>query len=206
MSRLRAIVGLCLSTAIGMAAGCFRDGTPPPGFRYYCDTDADCQPLFDDMGEPVLDDDGEPFVEQCIDGLCQYACSGSVLGFIDPMAKSGCPPDREGYTCFNGTCNHLCDAAAEPSECSTPQTCVAFAEIVGDVPDLEDLLAMLPQERPGLCGVLCDPEDATTCPDGQLCFDGVCVDLSGGASDSGTTSGGDTSGATSDDMTGSTGL
>ncbi len=196
MSRLRLIVGLTVSTTIGLVAGCFRDGTPPPAFRFNCEADSDCEALLDNMGEPVLDENGDPYAEQCIAGLCQYACSGSVLGFIDPSAASGCPPDNDGYTC-----NHLCDAAADPPECSDPQTCVEFAEF-GDIPNLEDILEQLPQERPGICGVLCDAEDASTCPDGQLCFDGLCIDLSGGIPDTTATSGGTGDGTTGDMTTG----
>jgi len=211
MSRLRLIVGLTVSTTIGLVAGCFRDGTPPPAFRFTCEADSDCEAMTDDMGEPIVDENGAPYVEQCIAGLCQYACSGSVLGFIDPSAASGCPPNNDGYTCFNGTCNHLCDAAAETPECSSPQTCVEFADF-GDIPNLDSLLEQLPQQRPGLCGVLCDADDASTCPDGQLCFDGLCIDLSGGLPDTTATGTGDmttgdmtTGDMTTGDITGSTG-
>ncbi len=203
MSHLRIIAGLALSTALGLVAGCFRDGSPPPAFRFNCEADADCEPLTDDDGEPILDADGEPYVEQCIAGLCQFSCSGSVLDFINPAAVSDCPSDRDGYTCFNGTCNHLCDAAADPSQCSAPQTCVEFAEF-GDLADLDSLLEQLPQEKPGLCGILCSAEDTSTCPDGQLCFDGACVDLSGGLP-GGTSSTDSTGSTTSTGSTGTTG-
>ncbi len=210
MSPLRIIAGLALSTALGLVVGCFRDGSPPPAFRFNCEVDADCEPLTDDDGEPILDADGEPYVEQCIAGLCQFSCSGSVLDFINPSAVSDCPSDNDGYTCFNGTCNHLCDAAADPSQCSAPQTCVEFADF-GDLPDLESLLEQLPQEKPGICGILCSADDTSTCPDGQLCFDGVCVDLSGGLPGTSSTGGstssgtGTTGGSTSSGSTGSTG-
>jgi len=206
MSRLRAIVGLSVSLAIGLVAGCFRDGTPPPAFRYTCEADSDClSQLLDNMGEPVLDANGDPYAEECINGLCQYSCSGSVLDLVlNPMAVSGCPPDRDGYTCLNGTCNHLCDAAADPPECSGSQTCIEFADF-GDIPDLDDLLSNLPQDKPGMCGTLCEADDASTCPDGQLCFDGICVDL-GGLPDTNDSSSSSTSGSgSSGDMTGSTG-
>ncbi|MCA9638439.1 MAG: hypothetical protein KC420_20555 [Myxococcales bacterium] len=182
--------------ALGLVLGCFRDRGTPPAFRFTCESDADCQALVDDEGKPVVDGDGDQYVERCISGLCQFACDGSVLDFFDSMADNGCPPDKDGYTCFNGTCNHMCDAALDPSPCSDPHRCIELSVAFGDIPGLDDILEQLPQERPGICGLLCDDAGAPACPDGQACVSGVCIGFGGGGTTGGTSGGTDTMGTT----------
>ncbi|MEZ4384443.1 MAG: hypothetical protein R3A79_24150 [Nannocystaceae bacterium] len=204
MSRLRLIVGLVSSLTVGLVVGCFREATPAPGFRFQCASNDDCVALVDEDGDPVVNENGEPYVEQCIAGLCQYACSGSILDLVSPSGGSDCPSDRDGYTCFNGTCNHLCDAADELPPCPSPQTCIEFTELLavfGDAAEgFQESLESLPQEKPGICGILCDAADAPACPDGQVCYEGVCIGFDSGGGTTGTT-GDATDGTTGPDFT-----
>jgi hypothetical protein len=207
MSRLRLIVGLATSLSIGLVVGCFREATPAPGFRYQCTSDDDCITPVDENGDPLVDENGDPYAEECIAGLCQHACAGSILDILSQSGSTDCPSDREGYTCFNGTCNHLCDAADELPPCSAPQTCIEFTTLFsafGQAADgFEEALSSLPQEKPGICGIPCDDADAPACPDGQVCLEGVCLGFDSGGTTGGDTTGGDTTGG---DTTGSTGL
>lgn len=190
--RLR-IVGL----AVGLFAGCFRQVPTSSVFHYECTSDDECSALLDNDGEPMLDANGDPFVERCIQGLCQYPCGGSLVDLFNPMADNGCPPDNN-FFCFNGTCTNLCDGAVDPPPCSAPHTCIEFASLdtFAGSEDAAAYLEMLPSERSGLCGVLC--EDAEDCPEGQLCLSGVCLDLSGFGT-TGTTGTGTTTDVTSTD-------
>lgn len=171
---------LCLSllaVAAGLTLGCFRERTPPPAFRFECEADDECLALVDANGDPVLDADNNPYVERCISGLCQYPCAGSLLDLL--TQSSACPAEQAGATCFNGTCSNLCDAAGEVESCSPPHRCLDFTsfELLSG---MEADLAMLPQERPGICGQRCDDDDAVPCPTGQICLSGLCLPLGGG--------------------------
>lgn len=180
---------------IGLAAGCFRERAVPPAFRFECERDDECRTLTDDNGDPLLDADGQPIAERCISGLCQFACDGSILDLFAGSSGMGggassCPSDKDGYYCFGGTCNHLCDAADDPPTCSPPHKCLEFGSFDTFAMYAELLADSLPLERPGICGLRCDDAGAPDCPEGQLCIDGVCLPLGGG------TTGGDTTGGT----------
>ena len=180
---------LTAALLLGLAAGCFRERSVPPAFRFECEADDECRTLTDDDGEPLLGADGEPIAERCISGLCQFACVGSVLDLAGGGGGGGqspCPDDKAGYYCFNGTCNHLCDGADDPATCSPPQTCLELADFPGFEALAEALADQLGQERPGICGIRCDAEGAPPCPEGQVCLQGVCLPFGGG------TTGGDT--------------
>jgi hypothetical protein len=147
---------LCATALAGGVAGCFGDTAAPPAFRFDCASQSDCD---------------EP--EECIDGLCQVRCTYSTF-------ETDCP-GTEGYAaCFNGLCAHLCDTAAKVPPCPGNQSCrtvpldgidLGGGGLGGSSIDLENL---------GVCGVACD---ADSCPDGELCVEGVCVPLDAGETD-----------------------
>ncbi len=156
---------LCLLGALGFGLGaggaCFTDTPIPPTFRFQCTDDDQCDAITDDDGEVL-------YAQQCIDGLCQYTCTTDLLA-----DQNDCPPNEGFFGCFNGICTHLCDG--EERLCSAPHECV-----VADLPpEAEGLLKQLGLEELAVCGIRCDDADASSCPDGQACFDGFCVDLSG---------------------------
>jgi len=182
-----------LVLAASLTLACFRERTPPPAFRFQCESDDECIALVDGNGDPVLDAQDNPYTERCISGLCQYPCAGSLLDLLSQ--SSTCPAEQAGATCFNGTCNNLCDVASELESCSSPHRCLEISAF-DFLANMEIDLSMLPAERPGICGQRCDDDDAAPCPTGQLCLGGICFPLGGATT-------GDTTGDTTD--TGTTG-
>lgn len=159
--------GIGLGLVFGLIAGCMTTVAVPPTFRFSCETDEDC------AVRTIEREDGEDPApeERCINGLCQYACTSSVLGQVD---SDECPSEGNFYGCFNGTCAHTCDLEAD-QQCPAPQTCIGFdipdelLEQFGDIPGGVDL------SNTGICGIKCDDEG--DCPEGQLCAEGTCIDL-----------------------------
>lgn len=95
--------------------------------------------------------------EECVQGLCQIPCSSA-----DP--DRACP-DGAGV-CFNGACSDIC--LLEDSRCSDPMECLEFPVEANEFTGLS--------EGSGICGILCDESDPSTCPEGELCVLGFCVD------------------------------
>ncbi|MGB1274868.1 MAG: hypothetical protein ACPG77_03885 [Nannocystaceae bacterium] len=148
-----------IALTLGMGAACFTDTPVPPTFRFQCASDSECEQITGPDGEVL-------YAQSCISGLCQYACQTDLLA-----SQSDCPPNEGFLGCFNGVCTHLCDQTDRL--CSAPQACQT-----GTIPP--EFAAMLGgAEEIGLCGIACDDADAPDCPDGQSCFEGICIDLSG---------------------------
>ena len=105
--------------------------------------------------------------EQCIDSLCQVPCTYASF-------EDDCPGDT--VTCFNGLCSNLCEL--DGRGCPGTQDCLEVpidpgAGGFGGV-DTSNL---------GICGSKCS---ADSCPDGELCLEGICVPLAGGETTGGT--------------------
>jgi hypothetical protein len=147
------LAALCAPWLLG---ACFYlEPAPPPQFRYSCDADDECEDN-----------------HECINGLCQVACTLDLA-----TLSHDCPQEGEYFSCFNGVCVHSCDVDAD--ECSDPQSCQAFdLEGVDDAGMLGEI---------GICGQLCDtPGEQDNCPDGHECIDGgICLSVM----DGGTTGG-----------------
>lgn len=155
---------LTLSTII-ISISCFLEKELPPTFRFSCEEDAQCANIQDENGQTM-------YVERCIDGLCQYPCTTSLLDEF-----SDCPPNR-GLLCFNGVCSNLCDPSAEPPPCSSPHACQALSIPEGlDPMDFTDVDLSAFTSGLGVCAIPCDANNPNSCPQGQACLDGVCLTL-----------------------------
>jgi hypothetical protein len=145
------------------AAACFIEPSPAGSFRYQCASNDECS-------------DGD----SCISGLCQRPCTFAT-------ASEDCPFDDGYATCFNGACASTCDTADDT--CPSPLSCQTFE--VPDGVDLSEFGISGFEEGVGVCGARCT--DDADCPDVESCFEGICVDLSGGVTGtSGMTGPGDT--------------
>lgn len=137
-----------LAAAAATTHGCFSERLAPPTFRYACTDDTDCEGR-----------------ERCIDALCQVPCTQAT--FMDDCAEGG-----TFALCLNGVCSSPC--LVDQVECPGAQTCLDLGI------DLSDLIGSggfgrgaSPEGPIGVCGVLCEGNDA--CPDGEVCLSGFCV-------------------------------
>ncbi len=91
--------------------------------------------------------------DRCISGLCQTPCSQATFAMACDT--------RSHVACFNGACASLCEIA-EGSKCPSPQTCidVGLSEVSSETAGF------------GVCGTACTGD---TCPEGELCLEGFCV-------------------------------
>jgi hypothetical protein len=132
----------------GVAGGCFLKPASAPGFRYTCESDADClardckgglipmadaEGLIEGCDTPEVKADGTLGVgyrQTCIAGLCEFACD--IYTFAEPTAR---PPS--GYSfCFNGRCANICGTDdltkynfdSTDDFCTPPQRCIPFSE------------------------------------------------------------------------------
>lgn len=183
----------------GVAGGCFLKPNAAPGFRFSCESDADClarrcdgafismaaaEGLVDgcDSEEVVADTKlGVGYRQTCVAGLCEYPCSFYTFA-------QDCPP-AAGYSfCFNGRCANTCGTDAldkygfdsTDDFCTQPQRCIPFGED-GIDPALfggGGGSSINPDNLPdgaGFCGLRCDDDDAPDCPPGDYCTGAVCV-------------------------------
>ncbi len=184
----------------GVVGGCYLRPVPAPGFRYTCNTDADCHAL-DCKGNAISLDEaaalipgceaeeviadatkGLAFRQSCIRGFCEYPCELSTFA-------TDCP-ETEGFRfCFNNVCANLC-GTGDPSFygldsvddfCSSPQSCVPVGPGGLDTEQFGPLSAafampfrQLP-EGAGFCGQRCDAQGADPCPPGEYCTGALCI-------------------------------
>jgi len=189
----------------GVAGGCFLKPASAPGFRYTCESDADCLardckggliPMADAEGlvegcdTPEVKADGTLGVgyrQTCIAGLCEFACD--LYTFADD-----CPP-ASGYSfCFNGRCANICGTDdltkynfdSTDDFCTPPQRCIPFAEDQLDPEVLKEKFGVGGggpggfsidglTVGAGFCGTRCDADGAPDCPPGQYCTGALCV-------------------------------
>lgn len=115
--------------------------------------------------------------DSCIDGLCQRECT---LATFEEDCEGG-----NYLLCLNGVCTSLCDPSAD-SACPDPQSCLGF-----ELPP--ETAQSFGASSLNVCGISCD--DATRpCAEGELCFEGICIDPS--SSTTGTDAGTDGTGET----------
>ncbi len=190
---------LFIAFVAGVVGGCYLRPAPPPGFRYSCDADDDCQAL--DCGgkaislaaaaeliegcdsaevqaNPAL---GVAYRQSCRGGLCEYPCG--LLTY-----QQDCPTTEGFAFCFNGACASLCGTddfnkykgyESNDDFCTEPQTCIPLG------PDGIDPALLGSSgggggssnlaEGAGFCGQRCDAKDAPPCPAGQYCTGALCV-------------------------------
>jgi hypothetical protein len=179
---------LFIAFVAGVVGGCYLRPAPPPGFRYSCDADDDCQAL--DCGgkaislaaaaeliegcdsaevqaNPAL---GVAYRQSCRGGLCEYPCG--LLTY-----QQDCPTTEGFAFCFNGACASLCGTddfnkykgyESNDDFCTEPQTCIPLG------PDGIDPALLGSSgggggssnlaEGAGFCGQRCDAKDAPPCP------------------------------------------
>jgi hypothetical protein len=180
----------------GVAGGCFLKPNAAPGFRFSCESDADCLarrcdgaliPMADaadlvegcESEEVVADTKlGVGYRQTCVAGLCEFPCSFYTVA-------DDCPP-AAGYSfCFNGRCANICGTDvldkygfdSTDDFCTQPQRCVPFGEDDID-PALFGMSSINPDSLPdgaGFCGLRCDAEGAPDCPPGEYCTGAVCL-------------------------------
>lgn len=145
MTALRAVV-LCASFGVGLFTGCYTERLPPPTYRYPCDAADDC-----------------PEGEGCIQGLCQIGCTQATFAM-------DCPQDGSYLACLNGVCASGCDVENDPCpgelQCIDLGLEVSGGGFFGGGGDSETI---------GVCGRLCEADDADACPSGEACVQGFCV-------------------------------
>jgi hypothetical protein len=183
----------------GVAGGCFLKPANAPGFRYSCETDADClardctgtmismaaaKDKFDgcEREEVVADGTlGVGYRQKCVAGLCEFPCD--LFTFQDDC------PDNSGFSfCFNGVCANTCGTddysrygfASNDDYCTDPQTCIPIgeggidAELFAGFSGGTGGASSLP-DGAGFCGLRCDAEGAPDCPPGQYCTGALCI-------------------------------
>lgn len=124
--------------------------------------------------------------ETCVQGLCQLPCSS-----VDP--ELACPDG--GGICFNGACSDVCQI--DDAHCSAPMECIEVPDVGGG-----GGFGGAPTEGVGICGSLCDEADPETCPTGEVCILGFCLDpgsLTGGEDSDGGSDGDPDAGTTTGD-------
>lgn len=94
-----------------------------------------------------------PDEEVCLSNLCQRPCTLAT-------SSTDCPSDTYA-ACINGACATLCDTSADEDPCPAPQACTGLG--LGD----ED-------SGFGVCTESCTED---SCPDGETCVEGTCVQL-----------------------------
>lgn len=187
----------------GVAGGCFLKPVAAPGFRYSCESNADCLarrcdgslvPMADAEGlaegcetpEAIADPASSVgFRQECMAGLCEFPCD--IYTYRDD-----CPPSSGFSFCFNGRCANICGTDdlskykfdSVDDFCTPPQHCVPITAESLDPEALKKLgvgsqsvniddLAKL--EGAGFCGTRCDDPDSPPCPPGQYCTGAMCI-------------------------------
>lgn len=187
----------------GVVGGCYLRPSAQPGFRYTCDTDADC-PALDCSGTLITREVADGLVQgcetvevredltlgvghrqTCVAGLCEYTCEFQTF-------REDCPPDLGLNLCFNGVCANVCGFDdyknhkydSNDDFCTDPQTCipvdpsgidpVAFDALGIRVNNMPIVSSGLPRGA-GVCGLRCDAEGAPACPAGQYCSGAMCM-------------------------------
>lgn len=194
---MRRLLFAAVAFMSGVAGGCFLKPAPAPGFRYSCESDADCLartcagalvPMADAKGliegcdsEEVVADParGVGYRQTCVAGLCEFACDFYTV-------QDDCPPASGFNFCLNGRCANTCGTDAydkynfdsNDDFCTAPQRCLPIEKGSID-PDLfagmggVDVSAF--PEGAGFCGIRCDDKDAEPCPAGSYCQDAICL-------------------------------
>jgi len=108
--------------------------------------------------------------EVCLDGLCQVQCTQATFSEV-------CTGDNHLY-CFNGLCSTGCDPTDEDSVCPQSQECIDLGLQVS----VGGFIGSGGSESVGLCGNLCTP---TSCPETEICIEGICVATCEDSSDCG---------------------
>ncbi len=143
----------------GVVGGCYLRPSAQPGFRFACETDADC-PALDCSGTLISRDDADALIQgcdsvdvkadptlgvghrqTCVAGLCEYTCD--IFTFADD-----CPGGLGFNFCFNGACANFCglddyknyNYDSNDDFCTAPQTCIPL-DASGIDPTLFDSLA-----------------------------------------------------------------
>lgn len=175
--------------ALALAAGCSHDRVSPYDedqirctqaagceicegatcYPYYCDADHQCLAGYSCTASGtcayVAPDDGQNAADTECDSTGCYVCRDTETG-RDCQAYV-CDEDRpcpSGWTCENGACaadggGDGCDTeCCENADCAEGYVCSLAGACV---------------ERPGPPAPECD--DATPCPEGEVCEDGACV-------------------------------
>lgn len=117
--------------------------------------------------------------EQCIEGLCQIPCTFASF-------EDDCPAEQNFVSCFNGVCSNLCELD-DGAACPGAQSCV---EVPFDPGAVGGGFGGVDVSNLGVCGIKCTDG---SCPDGELCLEGICIPLEGGETGG---TGGDTTGDT----------
>lgn len=182
----------------GIAGGCFLKPVPNPGFRFSCESDADCLarnckgsliPMAAAEGliegcdsEDVVADGtlGVGYRQTCIAGLCEFPCTFATV-------SDACPPSSGFNFCFNGRCANVCGTEAldkygfdsTDDYCTAPERCVPIEE--GSIePALfsgqgSTINVNTLPDGAGFCGTRCDENDAPPCPAGEYCAGALCL-------------------------------
>lgn len=147
MPRSASLVLALLGGALA-AAACYSEKPAPPGYRYACTSDGDCRSN-----------------EECTEGICLTPCTQAT-------AQEDCR-GSDHLLCFNGVCTSGCQVSDE--NCPASQECIDL-EALGIMLDFGGGGFISQSSGPsGLCGNLCDPNDADACPENEQCLFGFCV-------------------------------
>lgn len=144
---MRHVFSLSLALVVGVASAsaCYSDRQAPPSFRYTCDDDGDCH-----TGQ------------SCRAGLCETPCTPDTFDEV-------CTDDSH-LVCLNGVCSSGCEVGK--TTCPAAQECL---DLGVNLSSGGSFISGGSTAKVGVCGRRCDPANAASCPNGDVCVEGFCL-------------------------------
>ncbi|MCX4243686.1 hypothetical protein [Paraliomyxa miuraensis] len=142
---------LALGSVLGIS--CYSEPQPPSTYRYACNGDGDCN--------------GDEF---CRRGRCERPCTQIT-------AANDCPFEDGYVACYNGACVSTCEL--DQGYCPSGLECI---DLGIDLGGSSSPFGGGSSAAVGICGVQCEADD-DICPEGEVCvpdFGACAVDCSQG--------------------------